>query len=358
MGKYIGRWQHPVTLAVRVWPCSDGARRLTCEKTRIPILGISMEKDGRVLAYHEPRGLRRGYKRGVAFELPVESVDAIAAVEACGGRMDVKGMYVKAPGSSLSQFKQESWLEIPVVANADAKRRRAKEGESLAAQVLRRPKPRAIYGESPEAGLAAKGVEYGKLVFVPDEASFDRDLFLKEIVENDAVIVFGMRGVRKHLVRDLMARSAYWTYPDAKPDEPGGILCGYQVHDRIFRWHPVYSPETARAKHERGLRLAHVNTAEKGAAARRTAFVEGVVNGFAEKLGVSRQRVTSKFLDDGIVEWLARSIDAMPQIRPRAAKELVAPRIKEAVETVAMFYKGIGELNGGSRKRETGGGDV
>lgn len=151
MGKYIGRWQHPVTLAVRVWPCSDGARRLTCEKTRIPILGISMEKDGRVLAYHEPRGLRRGYKRGVAFELPVESVDAIAAVEACGGRMDVKGMYVKAPGSSLSQFKQESWLEIPVIANADAKRRRAKEGESLVAQVLRRPKPRAIYGESPKA---------------------------------------------------------------------------------------------------------------------------------------------------------------------------------------------------------------
>ena len=85
----------------------------------------------------------------------------------------------------------------------------------------------------------------------------------------------------------------------------------------------------------------HESTRDKGRASRRTYFLENTVTRFAERIGWPRQRVMARFLDDGIVDWLMRSVDNVKPIAFRETSALLNARVSDAVNALEFYYRAI-----------------
>ena len=95
----------------------------------------------------------------------------------------------------------------------------------------------------------------------------------------------------------------------------------------------------------------HESTREKGRSSRRKYFLENTVTRFAERIGWPRQRVMARFLDDGIVDWMMRSVDNVQPILYRETSSLLRGRISEAVNALEFYYRAVEGL-----AHESGGG--
>jgi hypothetical protein len=100
------------------------------------------------------------------------------------------------------------------------------------------------------------------------------------------------------------------------------------------------------------LEKMHSSTREKGNASRRTYFLENVVTRFAERVGMSRQRVMARFLDDGVVGWLMRSVDNVKAIQGREAEALLRGRVSDAVRALEFYYRAVEGMNAGGGNYE------
>jgi hypothetical protein len=144
-----------------------------------------------------------------------------------------------------------------------------------------------------------------------------------------------------------MAKAAFWTVPGRQPWEDGGALRGYQFADRIVRWCRRFDVQNRDKEVETRLAAMHESTREKGRSTRRRYFLENTVTRFAERIGWPRQRVMARFLDDGVVDWLMRSVDNVQPQRSREASSLLAGRISDAVNALEFYYRAVESMGNG-----------
>ena len=359
--KYIGRWKHRLTLHFRVWPKFKETHDAIAKEKTIPINGIRINDDGKAEVWN----LKCAGICGSVFELTDDDFDVITAIPKAGARMPMyRHMVVHAPGTTDNSVKKECWLDVPVFAYPDAPERRI----TLWGSGWNGISPHEVFGETPEDALGLAGAPTGRIVFFENDEDIDEDLICREIVENDAMIVLNHRpdagrrgGVTAEMGRRLMKKAMYWTVPGRQPWEDGGVFRGYQFADRIVRWTRRVDEKNRAENDAQRLARMHDMTRDKGRASRRRYFLENVVTRFAERVGMSRQRVMARFLDEGVVDWLVRSVDAIPPITYRETSALLRGRITDAVNALEFYYRaveGMARGNGeeGRGKREDAGG--
>ena len=333
--KYIGRWRQRLDLRFRVWPVGDDAHRLTWRKKEIPVHGFLMNQWGKLEAIYRnwmDKDSVDPVKRYRSFEINDDDAEILAAIPLAGAEADIGHLVIQAPGTLDSKAKQISWLRIPVNVNLKGgfRTRSAECWRDESAPLMRCYKGADLGGFVKECGIA-----FGKIVHFRSSDEVDEDAILRAVLEEDAVIAFAPC-IPMKVITPILKRAKYWVVDGRKPEEPGGILKGYQFSDRFFRWfrrsEEPYDPAAHMSK-------MHAVVREKGAATRRKYFVDQVVNRFAEQIGVSRQRVTAQLLDDGIIDWLVRSVDVIKVVPARETSTLLRARIKDAVRAIEFLYR-------------------
>ena len=339
--KYIGRWKHRLTLHFRVWPKFKETHEAIAKEKLIPINGIRITDDGKAEVWNQTSaGIC-----GAVFEMSDDDFDILTAIPKAGARMPMyRKMVVHTPGTTDERIKKECWLEVPVFAYPEATESKI----SIWGTHWSGRSPHEVFGETPEDALGLAGASYGKIVFIENDEDVDEELICREVVDNDAMIVLnrrpspGMRGgVSTEMGCKLMAKAAFWTIPGREPWKDGGALRGYQFADRIVRWNRRVDTENREVDSEKRLAAMHESTREKGKSTRRKYFLENVVTRFAERIGWPRQRVMARFLDEGIVDWLMRSVDNVKAIRCRETPSLLRGRISDAVNALEFYYRAI-----------------
>ena len=340
-GKYIGRWKHRLTLHFRVWPKFKETHEAIAAHKTIPINGIRINDEGKAELWHQ----RSAGLCGDIFEIGDDDFDVLTSIPKAGARMPMyRKMVVHTPGTTDERIKKECWVEVPVFAYPDAPESRI----TIWGSGWTGKAPHEVFGETPEDALGLAGASYGKIVFFENDADIDEDLICREILEHDAMIVLNHRpdagrrgGVSSEAGRRLMAKAAFWTVPGREPWEDGGLLRGYQFADRIVRWNRRVDQENRAENAARRLAQMHDSTRDKGRANRRKYFLENTVTRFAERIGWPRQRVMARFLDEGIVDWLMRSVDNVKPIKCRETSSLLRGRISDAVNALEFYYRAV-----------------
>ena len=350
--KYIGRWKHRLTLHFRVWPKFKETHEAIAKEKLIPINGIRITDDGKPEVWNQTSaGIC-----GAVFEVSDDDFDVLTAIPKAGARMPMyRNMVVRTPGTTDSCVKKECWLEVPVFAYPNAPERKVTMWGAGRGAIA----PHEIFGETPEDALGLAGAPVARVVFIENDEDVDEELICREVVENDAMIVLNRRpapgiagGVSTEMGRRLIEKSMFWTVPGRAPWADGGVLRGYQFPDRIVRWNRRVSEDNREGSAAVRLSRMHDSTREKGRSSRRKYFLENTVTRFAERVGMSRQRVMARFLDEGVVDWLMRSVDAVKPIMNREASSLLRGRISEAVNALEFYYRaveGIAQGNGGGQ---------
>lgn len=348
--KYIGRWKHRLNLHFRVWPKYKMTHEAIVSMKSIEINGIRINDDGKAEVWHMTNPGECGY----IFEVDDDDFDTITAIPKAGARMPAyKKMVVHTPGTTDIRVKKECWLEVPVFAYPNASEKRI----TIWGSSWSNKAPREIFGETPEDALGLAGAPTGRIVFFESDEDVDEETICREVVENDAMIVLGRRpndvsrgGVSTEMGRKLIEKAMFWTVPGRQPWEDGGALRGYQFADRIVRWTRRVDEENRAENNAQRLARMHDSTRDKGRSSRRKYFLENTVTRFSERIGWPRQRVMARFLDDGIVDWLMRSVDNVKPILYRETSSLLRGRISEAVNALEFYYRAVeGMRNGGAQ---------
>lgn len=352
-GKYIGRWRHCTKLVFRVWPKWKLAHKAILTEKDIPITGIRIDKNGHPELWHQKVG-----PRAYVFEMDDADFDMITAIPKAGAKT-MRDIVVHAPGTANERTRKECWAEASVLVYPKASERKTTPwGSSWNPRA-----PHEIWGDTPEDALGLAGLGGGRIVFIENDEDIDEEEILREVLQNDAMIVLNHRpapglksGVSTRAGRRLVEKAMYWTVPDRQPWEDGGALRGYQFPDRIVRWNRRVAPEKREDVAAARLGSMHETTREKGRASRRTYFIENVVTRFAERVGMSRQRVMARFLDDGVVDWLVRSVDNIKPILHRETSALLRGRVTDAVNALEFYYRAVEGLSRGNGEQGTGNG--
>ena len=353
--KYVGRWKHRLTLHFRVWPKFRETHEAIAKAKKIPINGIRITDYGKAEVWNQTcAGIC-----GAVFEMGDDDFDILTAIPKAGARMPMyRKMVVHAPGTTDECVKKECWLEVPVFAYHESSERKI----SIWGDRWTGQSPHEVFGETPEDALGLAGVSYGKIVFIESDEDVDEDIICREVVENDAVVVLNRRpapgsrgGVSTEMGRRLMERAMFWTVPGRGPCEDGGALRGYQFADRIVRWNRRIDKENRAENDVRRLARMHDSTRDKGRSARRRHFLESTVTRFAERIGWPRQRVMARFLDEGVVDWLMRSVDNVKPVRNRETAALLRGRVSDAVNALEFYYRAVESMGNGERGMGNGG---
>lgn len=330
---FVNRWRHRDKLVFRVWPMYKETHRAIVTRKEIPIDGFMATKDGRMVAMYHSKEVRE-----CAFEVKDEDMELMAAASEAGARLRLDEMVVLAPGTEDETTKKECWLEVPFDAYPTAPYRT--NSDSMTKNVPT-PQLRCVFASDLSDELAKRGYEFDKVEVIESEAEIDEDLICQKAVEENAVIAFTAHGVLGTRARELLRRARYWVVPGRRPEEDGGTFRGYQFCDRFVRWH-YRAPESERAaRHGEHMEKMHDIVREKGQATRRVYFTDQVVNRFAERIGMSRQRVASRFLDDGVIDWLARSADKVKPKPYREKEAVFCGKITAAVDALEFYYRAI-----------------
>ena len=351
---FIGRWKHRLKLHFRVWPKFKETHQAIAKEKIIPVNGIRITDDGKPEIWNQTSG---GIC-GAVFEISDEDFDIITAIPKAGARMPMyRNMVVHAPGTTANHVKMECWLEVPVFAYPDASERKITLwGCNWSANA-----PHEVFGETPKDALGLAGAPTDRIVFIENDEDVDENIIWREIVENNAMVVLNRRpgsglrcGVSTEMGHKLIEKASFWTVPGREPWEDGGALRGYQFPDRIVRWNRRVEVENREAETAARLDRMHETTREIGRSNRRKYFLENTVTRFAERIGWPRQRVMARFLDDGIVDWLMRSVDNVQPILYRETSSLLRGRISDAVNALEFYYRAIEGMVRGNREEGRG----
>ena len=331
--KYVGRWRHRDKLVFRVWPKYKETHQAIVRLKEIPIDGFMMTSEGMTEARYHSKNVRM-----CAFELRDEDVEVLGAAVAGDARLRLDEMVVHTPGTMDEKVKKECWLEVPFDANPNAPYRTSTDSMTKGDQT---PRLNNVIGSDLDEELRRRGYEYDKLAIFETEDDIDEDLICREAVENNALIVFAGSGIAGRRAKEILQRARYWVVPGRRPEEEGGLYRGYQFCDRFVRWHFRCPEEERQARQSARLDKMHKIVREKGQATRRVYFTDRVVNRFAERIGMSRQRVASRFLDDGVIDWLARSADKVKPPAYREKEKVFMGKITAAVDALEFYYRAI-----------------
>ncbi len=274
-----------------------------------------------------------------------DDLDLLASVPVADAKI-AGGLIVRAPGTLDEHIKKDCWLEVPVIVYPKAPYRSSK-SYKMEATV---PVLRNFHAETVEEAVVQSGIACSKFILLEKEEDIDEDLICREVVENDAIIVFSGKwqahgGISPRRRNELLKRAEYWVVEGRKPEEEGGQLCGYQFCDRFIRWVRRVKEENREENNRQIVKRMHETTRSKGRASRRTYFIDNLVNRFAERVGMSRQRVMAKLLDDGMMDVMLRSVDQVKPILFRDTPTLLRGRVSEAVDTLEFYYRAQSQMS-------------
>ena len=333
-------------LVLPVWPMCSLAHDEIKTETDIPIDGANFTPQFRFELIHQIGRTNRYSRYGIADR----DRGILSSMASAGARL-IRKMTVKAPGTTDSRVKKECWLEANILAYANAPETKAHAfgGSGMPRAV------KEIFGESIEDALGLAGIEYSKIHYIAEDSDINEDEIAYEILEQNAIVVLknrpwspGSSGVTAEAAQKLFDRAKFWTIPGRKPDEDGGLLRGYQFPDRIVRFIRRLREENREEERLERLAKMHSATRQRGKIARRRYFLDKVIDAFAEKIGYSRQFVTSQFLEDRVIQWLARSVDEMElPSKARDPKTLLRGRISDAVRALEFYYRTKMAMEGG-----------
>ena len=358
---FTNRWQHRMTLTFRAWPREARAHKLSVMAEEWSVDGMTYNRNEHLEVVH-----RIGQKGFAAWELSDEDAATLSLVGDTGAK--IERMRVRCPGTMANTYKKECWLEAEILVYPDAVARiygpagrktrtlacpwdeledlikkRWSQGDAVSENRVRNWTSRERY--------AKWKATYEPRTFSGFEVYISAQVInLEEIARKilaGKVVVFKDTAVSAELMAELRDKLNYFTFEGRKPDEPGGLLKGYQLGDGIIRWTkrtPKTDPDYGREGH---MRKMHQKRTIEGQERRRTIFVGEVVEGVARKYGISHQTVMSVFLAEGLVDYLMRSYDAAA----KGGKLYVhgIPRhdlrgfVSEAVRVVSFFIEGITE---------------
>ena len=331
---FVNRWRHRDKLVFRVWPMYKETHRAIVTRKEIPIDGFMATKDGRMVAMYHSKEVRE-----CAFEVKDEDMELMAAASEAGARLRLDEMTVLAPGTEDETTKKECWLEVPFDAYPTAPYRTRSDECRSTCHIA--PKLSCITCPDIEAELKERGWDFDRVLVIESEGEIDEDVICRKVVEENAVIAFTANGVLGRRAKEILARASYWVIPGRRPEEDGGTFRGYQFCDRFVRWHYRCPAGERAARRSEHLEKMHEVVREKGLANRRVYFTDQVVNRFAERIGMSRQRVASRFLDDGVIDWLARSADKVTPPAYREKEKVFMGKITAAVDALEFYYRAI-----------------
>ncbi len=343
-GKFCGRWRHRMTLHFRVWPRYKKAIEAIRTRRDFPINAMYINEAGHMEVQNCVHG-----KNTHCFEMEDDDLDVLTAVSIADAKLS-GSLHVRAPGTLDERVKKDCWLDVPVVVYPNAPYR---VGESFCEDSV--PFVRQYVTDTVEEAVAQSGVAGSKTILLEHEEDIDEDLILRKVVEDDACVVFVGRRDAKGVVssrraRELVARALYWVVEGRRPEEEGGLLCGYQFADRFIRWARSANASPDGLTH---LDRMHEVTRERGRRSRRAYFIDNLANRFAERVGMSRQRVMAKLLDDGMMDVILRSVDQVRPIQGRPNPALLGPRVVEAVNTLEFYYRTLGRMGASGRGMNT-----
>ncbi|MBO5906234.1 MAG: hypothetical protein J6Q84_07440 [Kiritimatiellae bacterium] len=361
---FIGKWQHKTRFSMRVWPRGEKAIKLSLAGEKWSVDGMTFNVNERLEVVH-----RLDQKNFAPFELSEDDAERLMSVGASGAKLG--DMWIHCPGTLDSRAKKECYLEVNVTVypqcaeevrpfsggrtaihcqecdiEKEIRRQWADADDRTYKRILKH------HGKALSSKWKASHVqnEWNGYTLYSNPKILNVDVVAQNMFEG-RVALFDARHFTGRMMEHLRKRLNYYVVPDRDPGEEGGLFRGYQFAGRFF----LYFEETPKEEgvSKRASHVAKMNeaTREKGRASRRTYFVRKVIEGIAERYGVSVQRVTTRFIEEGILDYLIRSAESVPYgvgIRPRQASQFYGAKIKEAVEIVSIIVEGLAAMEGGN----------
>lgn len=328
---WMNRYQHRMTLTMRAWPTSERTHRASYSQTEYKIDGMTYTHNCRMAVTFKYGPAQSEY---YSWELSKADGERLCSIGTAGARIDA--MRVKCPGTMLDTVKKECWLEVDVTVypraddkpwiskgnllhgkeedmrsvvealwEKDWEHNRKWVKRSFGYAVL---KYRAWLEDWEKERRTFKGVHY-----IMHKELVDYQLMARKIMEGYIVVIdWRLHNNYQVQMSKVHEQLDYWVEPGKAPDEPGGEFMGYCLGRSVFWGDQMDIPPEVIAEGEAACaRYREEAKREKVRGAIRAKFVEMVTVKIATFYGISQERVMSRFIEAGFVDWLAELADGV-----------------------------------------------
>ena len=349
---WTNRYQHDMTLSIRVWPYTKSTHRASLQKSEWKVEGLKVNGHEHLEAV-----VRHGCMDAYTWEMSDADAERLASAGAAGAKFHK--VTVRTPGTTVNNVKMECWLEVEMTLNPKAWRRkeygkgdpvlRGTEAE-IADQVkaiwendVTRVKKWAHerYGFTKDQ-LEERYADYPRREFtgvhyVLNPEMADLNLLASEVMKGKAILVD--RSLRNRFDVDKIDRALdYWTIPGAAPDAPGGEFNPLQLGRSVFWCRDTSMPEWMRGDGEEAVRKFHKEEhLEKMRSKTQRYFIEHVTERVAKRYGISRERVASRLIEEGFMDWMVEESRKIWDDPERAKFLAVSSKCKAAVDESAKI---------------------
>ena len=326
---WLNRYQHKMTLTMRVWPDSSRTHDAAVKGTEYKVDGMRYTANCRMAVTHR---YGKAYVEYYSWELSKQDGDRLCSIGAAGARIDA--MRVKCPGSMLTSVKQECWLEVEVTVYPHAiDNNWMSKGNLLhGKEDEMRPRVEELWASDWERNRKWVKRHYGYAVlkyrawletweqerrtftgvhYIMHKELIDIPLMARKIMEGK-IVVIDWRLHQNYQVQmaNIYDKLNYYVEPGRKPDEPGGEFMGYCLGRSVFWGDGFDVPPEVKAEGDAA--VAAYREEEKREKFRRKVrqhFVEAVTTRVATFYGVSRETVMARFIEVGYVDWISERAD-------------------------------------------------
>ena len=316
---WTNRYQHELTLSIRVWPKGDLTFRRSMEKPAWEVHGMTMNRDCHMAVAH-----KFAVRNFMSWEMSDEDADRLACAGHAGAAFGK--MVVRTPGTKYNTAKMECWLEVPLTLNPRAWKRTKAEVDPI------------MRGTEEAIGEAVKGVwaqdikraagwmhdyygyseaqqkeymeslpkrEFTGIHYLINPELADLGLLAEQVQRGKAILVDNR--LRSRLdIGEIDRALDYWKVPGAAPDAPGGEFNPLQLGRSVFWCEDASIPEWMRGDGKEAVREYKRNAHDDKMRARaQKYYIEHVTERVAKRYGISRERVAARFIEEGFLEWMA-----------------------------------------------------
>ena len=317
--EWTNRYQHKMTLAIRVWPEGEPAQKASCEKSEWTV-------DGTIINRNEHLAVCHFHTKKLHYNWEMSDADAnrLAAAGSAGAKFGK--MIVRTPGTLNNSVKKECWLEVPLIIypmapeldelHYDSVMRgsEAEIAETVKAawrrdinRARRWRQKRYGYGQaSLDEWQAEQPVrEFTGVHYIVNPELIDLQMLAEIVMEGKAILVDKrLKGTVS--VREINHALSYWVDKSKAPDEPGGEFMGWELGRSIFWCENADIPEWLRSDGRATVKeIRRAARRERMSGKMQRYYIEQVTNRIAKKYGISRERVASRFIEEGFLEWMA-----------------------------------------------------
>lgn len=348
---FVGRWRHLIRLDFRVWPRNAYARKAMRTMTEIPVHGFGLNVSGKFEAQHQLGSC--GYFLA-GFELSDDDAAILLSIGDSGAKL--ANLRLVCPGTENENASLACYLRADVRLNRHAPHRSKGHGrwKGCAAPAPIPQSVRCFENEIVDhvrARLAQHGIppeEVTGYELFTNPAAFDIDTAVRAILSGKAAILQaryhnGKNGFTGRQIAEIRRRLVYYTVPGRDPCEDGGFFRGYQMCDFVFSYWPrvMVDSGTLESAREHCRRMHEIHR-EKGRVNRRAWLVGETIERVAVRYGVSRELVTRRFNEEGIVPYLMKWADEVPFPKVmRQAKTLLCRHATNATDMASFIIDGL-----------------